>query len=316
MVYIKKNETLKEENLGVNLYQAFLRKPLINTNRSVIMELIENRKVDVLDVELLKFVYSVSTCSMVQLEKFAQMKGIKNLDARLPILLDNLLLNCFILVDDPKYKGAFPPDAETYFCIHSGGKQMLEKLSDIKLIDWESADQYFSFKKVIKLCAVAEITLRVMNMKVKTEVTPFPRFRVSVQNTSGKSLSALSTYRIVLGDDEEENVIVDTFFDSDNKFVCTENISLYSQLLATNTWKKYYGKVKNVPILFIITLTKESALDYAKTLNALSKGKSKRYMFITLDSISKASDTPPYFKCLKLDPDSMELVEFEHYLFS
>lgn len=316
--YIKTGESLLNENIEGRFYQSFLNAPIVTVNESVIMEMWETRRIDDKDLEILEFLYQVSVCTKTQLEKFAKLKGISNLEKKLIKLSENLIINYFIFSDDRKFKGIFPSDAERYYCLHVGGAVLLNHLVEHRPIIFECGNVLSGSGKVIRQVATTEISLLLLSAKgTDVEITPSPFFTISTPGVLPRMVKSLASYWLNFeGSDENRVIILDAFFKTEKNFVKYDSLTNYSQLLVTQLWKKYYGSLKNSPLLFIIVQSEDVALECASQFNIISKGKFNNFMFVTTDSLIEIKDTPPYFSCLKYEPETKSLVPFNHYLFS
>lgn len=316
--YIKKGETFKKENIEGLFYQAFLNTPVVTINNSVIMDLWQKKKVNNEDIQIIDFIFQSSICTKSQLEKFAKIKDISKIDDRLAKLSENLIINYFILTDERKFKAAFPADAERYYCMHVGGSVLLEQLGNYKAVCFEPGKVIQGAGKVIRHCAVTEISLLLLKAKgVDVEITPSPFFTVSTPGIAPRMLKSMSSYWLSFeGSSEHRTLILDTVFQDDRNFDMYDMLANYSQFLSSQLWKKYYGPLKKPPLLLIVVHSEETALKCANQFNVISKGRFNNYMFVTTESLSNIKDIPPYFSCLKYDPESQSLVPFNHYLFS
>ena len=134
-------EYLKEQNtfdIPESFEQAFFRDPMLVTDLTQVMMLKQRGIIDKTDIKLLELIYELKFCTVQQIGAYADMIGMEKdeLDARLAVLFSNTIINKFGLVDEEKYKGVLPGDIKVFYCLHTGGKQLLDAYSGEDYIDW------------------------------------------------------------------------------------------------------------------------------------------------------------------------------------
>ena len=318
MIYVKKGEAFSKENLNTQFEQVFSEKTGRAVSMSAIMEAVGNGEIDGTDIVILEYIYNAVFCIKKQLLDFCSTKNIPNIENRIQKLLDFVAINKFILTDNKKFAGAFPSDAEVFYCLHTGGWKILQEMKDM-YVDWYPGRQVTGSRRIIRYCLTADILSKVMsiNGNVRTEITPNLIFQVgSHTRKEVRDVYIPSTIRYVYPDGSDEFLIIETFISSakkvDNERLCRD----YSFFLNTNTWKKYLGNCPISPTMLFVVDSVETANELFSKFSFISNNKDTKLMFLTFEDLINGRNEVPYYDFYMYNKETDTLTRENHYLFS
>ena len=317
MNYIKKGELY---NGGE--YDKFKQHFFTAIDRIASMPMVMNKVASGIitseDVDLVKFLYTVGCCTEEQLYHYAALNNIQDVKSRLDRMIFNLIINKFVCTDENRTV-SYPADACVFYCMHSGGQILLEQMADeIRVVDWNSGKCVMGARKLIKTCAIAEISLRVLcTTGVRTEVTPYPSAVLFDKRTKEvRHMSSLASYRYVFPDGTDDILLLDALFTYNHRYDVKQAIDTYVSFLTTGHWKKFYGKMEEAPKLLILVEDVENAEKIGEEFATVLKDKEVNIYFLPIKDLVNISDEPPYFPLLAYDSNEQRAVRKDCYFFS
>jgi len=261
--YLKESESL---NIPETLEQTFFKDPMLTTDLTATMMLKSKGMIDKTDIKILKFIYSTKFSTQSQVERFGQYIGVdeSEMNGRLSILFNNTLINKFGFVDEENYRGVLPSDIKIFYCLHSGGKQILDNLSGEEFIDWQAGFMLQHPKNIQKTVLSAELYLQLYTSKaplIYHERRPYYTIKdrsFYAGEVFCMSLNGVSQY-----------IVVDELLMSDELNMTKNKLRNYESVFSTNIWKRYYKDIENsdnIPVLIFITDNDDSAKKIAGTI--------------------------------------------------
>ena len=262
-------EYLREMNtfdIPESFEQAFFRDPMLVTDLTQIMMLKQRGVIDKTDIKILDFIYELKFATIQQLERFAEtlLMDKEELEARLSVLFSNTIINKFGLVDEEKYKGPLPEDIKAFYCLHTGGKQLLEAFSGMDFIDWVPGYVFAGAKGVAKTILAGELFIQ-FYMSNKEFVSHVRRPYYNLKNAQfygGDEFCLKINGKLTY-------FISDVFFASDKNNIVKKKLGDYSTVFASKGWKRYYKDGEDIPSLLFITDDDTVASALAGTINDL-----------------------------------------------
>lgn len=260
-------EYLKEQNtfdIPESFEQAFFRDPMLVTDLTQVMMLKQRGVIDKTDIKILELIYELKFSTIQQLETYANMIGMEKdeLDARLAVLFSNTIINKFGLVDEEKYKGALPGDIKVFYCLHTGGKQLLDAYSGEDYIDWVPGYVFSGAKGVIKIILAGELYLQF----IKSNKEFISHVRKPHYNLKNAEFFGGDEFCLKINN-KPTYFISDIFLASDKNNVVKQKLRNYETVFASKGWKRYYLDGEKIPTLLFITENDGVASSLAGTIS-------------------------------------------------
>lgn len=261
MKYIKNSQ---EYTVVPDKYeQTFIRDNFAPVNRNIVMMLKQNGTIDNDDIKICEFLYRTGFATIEQIIRFCDFAGIIEPVNRVKVLCLNMILSDFVLTDDEKYKGKFPPDIKYFYCLQEGGRYLLEHYSDLAFVEWEQSYNCKGSKNVGKAIILTEVYLEMLTTKKDRLMyyTKYPLYIFKKYSLLGGAVYGLST------NEKPIYTALDVFRRYESLDGIREKIKRYESLLSTNIWRHYYPDGKEAPTLIIVTDNDETALAMARELS-------------------------------------------------
>lgn len=259
-------EYLREKNtydIPEHFEQAFFRDPMLVTDLTQVMMLKQRGVIDKKDIKLLEYIYELKFSTIQQLERLADFLEMDRdeLGARLEVLFTNTIINKFGLVEEERYKGALPDDIKVFYCLHTGGKQLLDAFSGEDYIDWVPGYVFAGAKGVVKTVVAGELYIQFL-MSDRELISHVRKPHYSLKNADffgGDEFCIKINNRPCY-------FIGDVFCASDKNNVVKQKLRNYETVFASKGWKRYYIDGKEIPTLLFIADNDEVAGYLAGTI--------------------------------------------------
>ncbi|MBR5178525.1 MAG: hypothetical protein IKW90_06970 [Lachnospiraceae bacterium] len=263
MKYFPKNENAF--NVPEDYEQAFFKDPMLTTDLTASIMLKTKGIIDKTDIRILKYIYETKFCTGDQLMRFCKYKGIEEdeVEARLNIMFTNTLINKFGFVEEENYRGSLPDDIQIYYCLHDGGKHLLDNFSGEDFIDWQAGYVVCHVKNVVKTLIGAEFYTQFYTAETPLVYhTKRPTYSIKSDRFTGGDVYSMSK------DGVPYYYAVDTFLSSDRTNMVRNKLRGYESVFNTQIWKRYYVDGGQPPILIFVTDNDKSAAALTKEISS------------------------------------------------
>ena len=284
-----------------NFEQAFFRNPFLTTDLSRTVALKTKGLIDNTDIKILSYIYETKFCTKSQLKRFADYSGIEedDLNARLEVMFSNTIINKFGFVDEENYKGKLPDDIKVFYCLHDGGKHLLDNFSGEDYINWEAGMVVCHSKIVTKTLISSEL------------YTQFLLASSPLVFHTRRPLYTIKSDRFWGGDDyclskgeTPYYYICDTFLASEKANTVRNKLRSYESVFSSQIWKRYYVDGGQAPVLIFVTDDDTSAGALAgqiKTYFRFPNG----YLITTKSRLLSGVNTPGAFLYYNKEQDCL-----------
>lgn len=296
MKYVKEENTL---NIPEDFEQSFFKSPYITTDLTATVMLKSKGIVDNVDIKILYFLYETKFCTKDQIRRWAKYEGIEDdeLFDRLNMMFSNTIINKFGFVDEKNYKGQLPPDIKVFYCLHDGGKHLLDNFSGDDFIDWQAGYNVTHTKNVIKALVSAELYTQLYTSGAELVFhTRRPLFIIHVDRFFGGDTFCIRK------DNETHYYICDTFLSSDRTSLVRNKLLNYESVVTTKIWRRNYRDYGTTPHLIFVTDDDNSAAILAGEIGEL---KCNDFLVSTKDRLLSGIGTNGSF--LAFNKESNEL---------
>ena len=298
MKYLPEENTL---NIPEDFEQAFYKDPFLTTDLTATVMLKTKGIIDKTDIKIIYYIYDTKFCTKGQLVRWANYVGIEEdeLWDRLDVMLKNTIINKFGLVDEEKYKGALPDDAKMFFCLHDGGKNLLDNFSGEDFIDWQAGYNVTHPKNVLKSLISAELYTQFF-----TSESPLlfherrPLYTLKMDRFFGGDVFS------VLKNGETHYYVCDIFLSSDKTNTVRNKLRNYENVFCSQIWKRYYKACGFNPHLIFITDDDAAA---AVLASEVSNFRFNDFLISTKDRVLSGVNTQGSFLKLNKDMNQLEL---------
>lgn len=261
MRYLKEENTL---NIPEDFEQAFCKDPALNTDLTQIMLLKHRGIIDKTDIKILEFVYEMKFVTVQQMERFAAFEGVEkdDLEARLSVMYSNSIINKFGFVEEEKYRGKLPADIKLFYCLHTGGKQLLDNFGADDYYDWVVGYNITSPKGVSKTIIASELYLQLYTSNVPfVSHTRRPSYTIKEKSFCGGEEFCMMV------NNTPTYYISEVFFASDKQNIVKQKLRNYEGVFSSKGWMRYYKDGNEVPTLLFITEDDDTASQLAGLIN-------------------------------------------------
>ena len=258
---------LVEENtltIPEDFEQTFCKDPFIQTDLTQVLMLKQRGIIDKLDIKILEFIYEMKFLTRQQMERFAEYEGIEkdDLEARLSVMFSNSIINKFGFVDEEHYRGNLPADMKIFYCLHTGGKQLLDAFGTDDYIDWVAGYNISSAKSVGKTLIGAELYLQFYTANAPfVSHTRRPYYTIKDRAFCGGEEFCLKV------NNTPTYFISEVFSASDKQNIVKDKLRNYESVFSTKGWMKYYKDGEEIPTLLFITDNDGTASSLAGLIN-------------------------------------------------
>lgn len=285
MLYLKETNTL---NIPEDYNQSFCKDPMIVTDLTQVMMLQNRGVIDKTDIKILEFIYEMKFVTKQQMDVFAEHIGLEkdDINARLTVMYANTIINKFGFVEEEHYKGKLPEDIKLFYCLHTGGKQLLDAFIVDDYIDWVPGYNITSPKGVMKTLVSGELYLQfLLSSAPLTGHTRSPRYAYKDRVIKGGNDYCLTI------NDKPTYYISEIFFASDKSSTVKNKLMDYEAFFSNSKgWQKYYKDGGVVPTLLFITDDDSTASQLAGLINEYYRFNCP-YLFSTKDRLLKGITT-------------------------
>lgn len=223
-----------------------------------------------IDVEICKFLFEFNFGTAAQIYKYFAAKfpdvnldGVESFKKRLDLLVQNRVLNKFMLVDQKEKKVVYD-DAFQIFCLDLGGKYLLGNYSQCELTNWSTSLNMKSPGLIFKTLDILDFYLNLITTCGKKVMN----FRLNPMLRMGKVLSNPDVDMSLTIKGIERHFIVLFISGDDFPHRYKEKAYQLELLLSTKAWSKYYGSDK-MPMLLLVADNDSAALEIGKFTDAL-----------------------------------------------
>lgn len=292
--------------------QKFRRDNFQITNLTQITAMLFNGVIDKKDIDIVSFLYDVKFATIEQVLRFCDIKAIEEGENRIKNLFSCAVINKFAFVEGESYTEGkeLPGDAKEYFCMGSGGKQLLQQYSGLDYIDWEPGSNCQCAENVCKALLGAEVYLDMMSLKdvklLDYERKPYFIYKMGV-------LVANAVYSFKMKDGTVDYIITDVIKSYSSISDIRQKLRDYDSLLRTNIWRRYWPDAIRQPMLFLFTDDDATALALAREINLGTK--LKTFLISTEERlINRGIAGEGTF--LRYEPESDSMTEIQYNSFA
>ena len=296
--YIKEENSI---NIPEDFEQTFFKDPFVTTDLTATVMLKSKGIIDKTDIKIINYIYETKFCTKDQIKKWAKYEGMDEgeLFDRLDVLFTNTIINKFGFVDQENYKGKLPPDIKIFYCLHDGGKNLLDNFSGEDFIDWQAGYNVTHPKNVLKSLISAELyTQFYTSSSTLVFHARRPLFKIKMDRFYGGD-----TYCITRGD-ETHYYICDTFLSSDRTNMVRNKLRNYESVFSTQIWKGTYKDTGTTPHLIFITDDDNAAGILA---GEVAQFKINDFLITTKDRLLTGINTQGSFLTLNRTKNSLDL---------
>lgn len=299
MRYLKEEDTL---SIPEDFEQAFFKDPFVTTDLTASVMLKAKGIIDKTDINILRYIFETKFCTGKQMAAWAAYEGMEEdeLCDRLEILFANTLINKFGFVDEDNYRGPLPADIKVFYCLHDGGKHILDNYSGEEFIDWQAGYNTTHAKNVLKSLISAELYTQLYTSPSSRLIFHVrrPLFFIKMDRFWGGDTYCISK------NDETHYYICDTFLSSDRTNMVRNKLRNYESVFSTNIWKSTYRDCGTQPHLIFITDNDEAAGILA---GEVAQTKLTGYLITTKERLLTGITTPGSFLTLNKERNTLDL---------
>ncbi len=298
MRYVKEENTL---SIPEDFEQTFLKDPFITTDLTATIMLKSKGIIDKVDIKILKYLYETKFCTREQFERWAKYEGLDadELWDRIDVMFKNTIVNKFGFVEEENYKGKLPDDIKLFYCLHDGGKHLLDNFSGEDFIDWQAGYNVTHPKNVLKSLISAELYTQLYTADSPLVFhTRRPLYNIKMDRFFGGD-----AFCVTKGE-ETHYYICDTFLSSDRTNMVRNKLRNYDSVFSTQIWKKTYKDCGTTPHLIFITDDDGAAGVLASEVAQL---RISDFLISTKDRILTGINTPGSLLRLNKEQNQLEL---------
>lgn len=298
MRYLKEENTLE---IPEGFEQSFFKDPFLVTDLTATMMLKSKGIIDNTDIKILEYLYEVKFCTKEQIRRWAKYEGLEDDDlfSRLNTMFINTIINKFGFVDEENYKGKLPPDIKVFYCLHDGGKHLLDQYSGEDWIDWQAGYVTTHSKNVLKSLISAELYTQLYTSSLPLVFhNRRPLFIIKIDRFWGGDVFCIKR------GEETHYYVCDTFLSSDRTNMVRSKLRNYESVFTTNIWKSNFKDCGTTPHLIFITDDDNSAGALA---GEIAPFKFQDFLITTKDRILTGINTEGSFLSFNREKNTLDL---------
>ena len=311
--------TEKETKIKAGLKQVFQNKFTNSISKNEVIKMKNDGILRDRDLLISKFLFNFRFATLEQIYEYLRLNGylkqetpegiketsINSIKSRLEKLVQNRIINKFILTDDENDR--FKQDAMVIYCLDLGGKFLLSNYTEEDTSDWYTPINMKGSDTISKDLTTVQIYLKIIDC-AKGELIYFETYPIRKYD----KLTIIPNFEFAIKvNGETKYFIGEVTREADFPINFSKKIAKIEKLVETNAWKKYYLDTEDSPVLFVVAEDVLTANDAGK-ITTMSTGIQK--VRFTIDEKLKNEDLSLSF--MKYVPDQNKLKIVKSMLFN